>query len=71
MPKIKLTNKINNIKVRFPVRRKFRIGNRKTGRSALGMSTEELHKVLGNPDQRKYHGNARAVLKERGTGAVA
>ena len=47
-------------------RRKFRIGNRKGGTSALDMTTKDLLDVLSNPDKKKYHSKAVAVLKHRG-----
>ena len=47
-------------------RRKFRVGNRKGGVSALSMKTSELLKVLADEGKAKYHNNVVAVLKHRG-----
>ena len=48
------------------VRRKFRIGNAKGGKSALQMSTEDLKEVLNSDTKKKFHSNARTVLRMRG-----
>jgi len=45
---------------------KLRIGNRKSGRSALLMTTAELKEVLEKDDYKKYHQKARTVLRQRG-----
>ena len=47
-------------------KRKFRIGTRKDGVSALSMTTKQLLAVIANEDKAKYHSNAVAVLKYRG-----
>ncbi len=45
---------------------KFRIGTRKSGKSANVMSTAELQKVLENTDVKRDWNNARTVLLSRG-----
>jgi len=66
MPKGRKVIKNGNTIHRFNVRRKFRIGSRKTGTSALQMTTEALKTVLGRVDQKRYHAKARTVLAMRG-----
>jgi hypothetical protein len=48
------------------VKRKFRIGNRKGGVSALTMSTKALLVILSDESKAKYHNNAAAALMYRG-----
>ncbi len=57
---------IKNKKWNRNKQRKFRIGNRKGGVSALTMTTKDLLSVLATPEKSKYHDNAKAVLKYRG-----
>ncbi len=45
---------------------KFRIGTRKSGKSALLMSTDELRAVLADGTKRRYFAKVIAVLKMRG-----
>lgn len=45
---------------------KFRIGTRKSGKSALLMSTEDLQALLQDEGKRRYFAKAVAVLKLRG-----
>lgn len=45
---------------------KLRIGNRKSGVSALSMTTDTLKNVLNSNDKSRYHKNARTVLALRG-----
>lgn len=45
---------------------KFRIGNRKGGKSALLMTNQQLMDVLKDPNKKRYHHKARAVLAARG-----
>ena len=49
-----------------PIQRKFRIGNRKSGVSAMSLSTKELLAVLSNDSKSKYHANAAKALLYRG-----
>jgi len=58
-------NKEGVVKMSIP-KSKLRIGNRKSGRSAFLMSTEELKNVLAKDDYKKYHQKARTVLRQRG-----
>ena len=46
--------------------RKFKIGNRSGGKPANMLSTADLQAVLDNADKKRYHKNARTVLKNRG-----
>ena len=45
---------------------KFRIGTRKSGKSALLMSDEELLAVLDDKNKKRYHAKALTVLGKRG-----
>lgn len=45
---------------------KFRIGTRKSGKSALMMSNDELKDVLNDKNKKRYHSKAAQVLKARG-----
>jgi len=58
--------KNRNNKVNYDTCRKFRIGPRKGGQSALTASTAQLEAVVKNPDMNKYHSNARHALSMRG-----
>jgi predicted phage tail protein len=69
MPKGRKIVKIDGRVKRFNIQRKFRIGTRKNGVSALGMTIEALKAVLEKADQKRYHSNARAVLAMRGVTA--
>ena len=66
MPKGRRVVKTGNSVHKFNVRRKFRIGTRKSGQSALQMTTEALKAVLERTDQKRYHEKASAVLAMRG-----
>ena len=66
MPKGRKVVKTGNIIHKFNVKRKFRIGTREAGLSALQMTTEALKAVLDRADKKRYHSNARAVLAMRG-----
>ena len=48
------------------IRRKFRIGNRKTGKSAHDVSTSELLEIAEKGDRNKDRAMARKVLQLRG-----
>ena len=67
MPKNKTTSKTANGRVikNRPASR-LRIGNRKSGRSALQMTNEELIKVLTDKNKTKYKTKAMTVLNKRG-----
>lgn len=45
---------------------KLRIGTRKSGKSALIMSNDELIAVLDDANKKRYHHKARTVLLNRG-----
>ena len=45
---------------------KFRIGNRKSTKSANGMSTQALKDELNNPNHKKARNKIIAVLRNRG-----
>ena len=66
MPKSKKTIKIDGRTIHHKNPMKLRIGTRKTGKSALAMSTAELLAVLEVKDKRKWHDRARTVLRARG-----
>ncbi len=67
MPKNRRRTKMQNgvIKHERP-RTKLRIGTRKTGKSALHMSSDDLKAVVNNIDMKRYHDKARMVLAKRG-----
>ena len=65
MPKKKIHVKGSN-QPNKNVQRKFRIGNRKNGVSAIAMKTVDLQKVLSDVDKKKWYENAKAVLALRG-----
>ena len=48
------------------IRRKFRIGNRKTGRSGHSISTSELLEIAETADRRRDRFMAKKVLYLRG-----
>lgn len=66
MPKNRKIVKQGGHAQNFNVQRKFRIGTRKSGTCAFGMTTDALKAVLENFDQKRYHAKARAVLVMRG-----
>ena len=66
MPKSKKTIKIDGRTIHHKNPMKLRIGTRKTGKSALAMTNDELHAVLQSNDKRKWHNRARQVLQSRG-----
>jgi len=66
MPKNRKVTKVDHRVIRQNTPRKMRIGNRKSGVSAFGMTIEALKAVLGRTDQSRYHNKARAVLAMRG-----
>ncbi len=66
MPKSTKVTKKDGVIHRQKVSMKMRIGPRKSGTSALAMSTEELLAVLEVSDKSKWHQKARTVLVSRG-----
>jgi len=66
MPKSTKVTKHDGAIHRQKVSMKLRIGTRKSGKSAVAMSTEELQAVLESSDKRKWHTKARTVLATRG-----
>ncbi len=66
MPKSTKVTKIDGVIRRQKVPMKLRIGTRKSGKSAIAMSNEELQAVLESNDKRKWHYRARSVLEARG-----
>jgi hypothetical protein len=65
MPKSVKKVKDGNIWRREVVATKFRIGTRKSGKSAHLMSNEDLEAVLADKNKSKWHNSARAVLALR------
>ena len=65
MPKVK--KKVGHRHIKKIVPMKFRIGNRKNGRSALFMSDDELWDVIEKSSRPRDKQNARHVLNERYT----
>ena len=66
MPKGRKVVKTDGRTQKFNVKRKLRIGTRKSGQSAFQMTTEALKTVLERSDQKRYHNKARAALAMRG-----
>ena len=66
MPKNNKVAKVDCHVKKQKVPAKLRIGMRKSGKSAIAMSTADLQAVLESNDKRKWHDNARTVLKMRG-----
>jgi len=50
----------------FKAPAKFRVGNRKSGRSALIMTTADLLKELTSGNNKRAHDKIRTVLNKRG-----
>ncbi len=65
MPKSNRIVKIENRLIKIITPTKFKIGNRKTGKSANLMSNSALKSVLEDATRSKWHNNARAVLTLR------
>lgn len=66
MPKNRKVIKNGNTVTVLSVPSKLRIGTRKSGTSALLMTTEALKDVLTKKDNSRYHNKARTVLAMRG-----
>lgn len=66
MPKSRRVVKNANAIHKYNVLRKFRVGTRKDGTSALRMTTDVLKAILEKADMRKYHQNVKTVLAMRG-----
>jgi len=66
MPKNRKITKDGNRTIVLKVPNKLRIGTRKSGTSALHMTTEALKDVLTKKDNSRYHNKARTVLAMRG-----
>jgi len=66
MPKRVRARKVDNRIIRTNLPHKFRIGTRKSGTSAVTMSTEDLKTVLETAGKGRWHQNARTVLATRG-----
>lgn len=45
---------------------KFRIGNAKGGLGGHSLSTERLEEILKDDNKKRWHNNARSVLRSRG-----
>jgi len=65
MPKMRKRTKKGQVVKKENVKRKFRIGTRKSGLAAEQMSTTDLIAVLANESKTKYHKNAAIVLRTR------
>lgn len=67
MPKAKVRVKgaVRNTLARV-IRSKFRIGGRKSGKSANLMSTADLVEAYGKDQNTKFKGNIMTVLRNRG-----
>jgi hypothetical protein len=66
MPKLRIRAKGARRSSARNVQRKFLVGTRKGGVSALQMSTEALKTALIDPNKKRYISNIRAALKMRG-----
>lgn len=66
MPKNRKVIKTQTTIKKVNVKNKLRIGTRKTGTTACGMTNQKLREVLKDDNKRKWHQNARVVLKQRG-----
>jgi len=66
MPKLRIRAKGAPRSSARNVQRKFRVGTRKSGVSAVRMSTEDLQNALVDPNKSRYISNIKAVLNMRG-----
>lgn len=48
------------------IKRKFRIGGRKGGKGAFGMTTKDLITAFKSPNHKRSHSKIAAVLRSRG-----
>ncbi len=69
MPKNRKIYKVDGVLHIENVASKLRIGNRKTGISAMLMSIGTLKDILSNKDKKRYHSKARNALHTRGVAA--
>ena len=69
MPKLRIRAKGQARSAALVARRKFRVGRRKSGKSALLMSTAELLIALENSEYSRSKNNINAVLRMRGVAA--
>jgi len=69
MPKLRIRKKGAPRSSAKNVQRKFRIGTRKSGVSAIKMTTEDLQNALVDPNKSRYINNIKAVLNMRGVAA--
>lgn len=65
MPKNRKVTKHDGVASVQQVASKLTIGTRKSGTSATLMSNERLLKVLEDSNMKRYHDNARKVLRLR------
>ena len=66
MPKLRKRDKGAPKSSAKVIRRKFRVGTRESGVSALQMSTEDLKKTFTDPNKKRYRHKVKAVLEMRG-----
>lgn len=71
MPKNNKISKVNGLIVKQKVASKFRIGNRKSTKSANAMSNAALLAELENNNHRKSKNKIIAVLRNRGVAIPA
>ena len=69
MPKLRVRKKGAPRSSARNVKRKFIVGTRKGGVSAIKMTTEDLQKALVDPNKRRYITSIQAVLNMRGIAA--
>ena len=66
MPKNNKVTKIGNNIHKQKVPSRLRVGGRKSGKSAIGMSTQALKDELTNPNHKRSRNKIMAVLRKRG-----
>lgn len=66
MPKNNKVTKRDGIIRKSKVPAKLRIGTRKAGKSAIGMTTDALKAILTSDNHKRDHCHARTVLIMRG-----
>lgn len=66
MPKMKTKPKDATVSAKRNIKRKFRIGNCKGGKSAHGMKDADLVAAYNHVDKTKYKTKIMAVLRSRG-----
>ncbi len=70
MPKSKIQDPNRDSRSFINAKRKFKIGNRKSTRSAISMSNEELRGVLTGSNSGKDKAAAKLELERRGAALV-